>query len=232
VFVVKNRPSEDTCGACRSIAPREHSVDRQTTRKQGCQETERNKKMGRAIVGGFLVCSLAVVMLSTLAPTAPVGADEGSQIQRGFQIAPVPLDLKGKNRALVGLGSYIVNAQGGCNDCHTHPSYAPGGDPFLGQPKQVNAAQYLTGGRQFGPFTSRNLTPDPTTGLPADLTFDQFLEVMRKGIDFEQKHPQISPLLQVMPWPVYGDMTDRDLRAVYEYLSAIPSRPDNPNPGP
>ncbi len=188
--------------------------------------------MGRAIVGGFLVSLMAVVMLSTLAPTAPVGADEGSQIQRGFQIAPVRLDLKGKNRALVGLGSYIVNAQGGCNDCHTHPSYAPGGDPFLGQPKQVNAAQYLTGGRQFGPFTSRNLTPDPTTGLPADLTFDQFLDVMRKGIDFEQKHPQISPLLQVMPWPVYGDMTDRDLRAVYEYLSAIPSRPDNPNPGP
>jgi len=26
-----------------------------------------------------------------------------------------------------------------------------------------------------------------------------------------------------MPWPVYGKMTDRDLRAVYEFLSAIPS---------
>ncbi len=32
-------------------------------------------------------------------------------------------------------------------------------------------------------------------------------------------------LLQVMPWPVYGKMTDRDLIAIYEYLSAIPSRP-------
>ena len=125
-----------------------------------------------------------------------------------------------------------VNAQGGCNDCHTHPSYAPGGDPFLGEPKQINAAQYLAGGRQFGPFTSRNLTPDPTTGLPADLTFEQFLEVMRKGTDFDLKHPQISPLLQVMPWPVFGDMTNRDLRAIYEYLRAIPSLLDNPNPGP
>lgn len=188
--------------------------------------------MSRSVLVGVLVGFVAAFTLWMQPPIAPVAADDNSQIQRGFQIAPVPLDLKGKNRALVGLGSYIVNAQAGCNDCHTHPSYADGGDPFQGQPKQVNADQYLTGGRQFGPFTSRNLTPDPVTGRPADLTFAQFLEVFRKGTDFEQKHPQISPLLQVMPWPVYGDMTDHDLRAVYEYLSSIPPRPDNPNPGP
>ncbi|HVR99325.1 MAG TPA: hypothetical protein VMW27_22075 [Thermoanaerobaculia bacterium] len=29
-------------------------------------------------------------------------------------------------------------------------------------------------------------------------------------------------ILQVMPWPVFGKMTRRDLRAVYEYLSSIP----------
>ena len=29
-------------------------------------------------------------------------------------------------------------------------------------------------------------------------------------------------VLQVMPWPVYGKMTEGDLRAVYEYLRAIP----------
>ena len=186
---------------------------------------------------GALVCLAAVIVVCALLTTSAVYSqkkDEGqeSQIRRGFEIAPVPLNLKGKNRALVGLGSYIVNAQSGCNDCHTHPSYAAGGDPFLGQPKQINAAQYLAGGRQFGPFTSRNLTPDPVTGFPADLTFQQFLDVMHKGTDFDLEHPQISPLLQVMPWPVFGDMTDRDLRAIYEYLSAIPSLKNNPNPGP
>ena len=31
-----------------------------------------------------------------------------------------------------------------------------------------------------------------------------------------------------MPWPVFGKKTDRDLRAVYEYLKAIPSLPGNP----
>ncbi len=38
--------------------------------------------------------------------------------------------------------------------------------------------------------------------------------------------------LQVMPWPVYRNMTDLDLRAIYEYLRAIPSLPNNPNPSP
>ena len=155
------------------------------------------------------------------AQTGPADAEQ-SRIRRGFEIAPVPLRLRGRNRALVGLGSYIVNAQGGCNDCHTNPPYAPGGDPFLGQPEQINVEGYLAGGVEFGPFTSRNLTPDDH-GLPAGLTFQEFKRVLRTGHDFEQAHPQISPKLQVMPWPVYGKMVDRDIRAVYDYLTAIPS---------
>ena len=145
---------------------------------------------------------------------------EKARIEQGFDIAPVRLDLRGKNRSLVGLGSYLVNAVGGCNDCHTNPPYANGGNPFMGQPKQVNAAHYLAGGMAFGPFISRNLTPED--GLPAGHTFDEFVQIIRHGTDFDQAHPQFGPLLQVMPWPVYQDMTDHDLRAIYEYLSAIP----------
>lgn len=146
-----------------------------------------------------------------------------SKIRQGFAIAPVPLDLRGKNRALVGLGSYIVNAQGGCNDCHTAPSYAPGHDPHLGEPKQVNAANYLGGGAHFGPvIVSKNITPDEH-GLPAGLTRDQFIALLRTGMEEDGR------ILQVMPWPVYGDMTDGDLKAIYEYLSSIPSLP---GPGP
>lgn len=148
-----------------------------------------------------------------------------SQIQRGFEISPVPLNLRGKNRALVGLGSYIVNT-GGCNDCHTNPSYAPGGDPFAGEPEQINVPCYLSGGNEFGPFRSRNLTPD-ANGLPGGLTFEEFVHVLRTGEDTTSPSspPFDGGLLQVMPWPVFGKKTDRDLKAVYEYLRAIPSRP-------
>jgi hypothetical protein len=167
-------------------------------------------------------------------------AGEAARIIRGFQIAPVPLNLRGKNVALVGLGSYIVNAQGGCNDCHTFPPYAAGGDPFAGEPKKVNAARYLAGGTPFGPPedpntpVSRNLTPRASNGLPANLTWEQFLRTIRTGADLKHRPPfapsEDNDLLQVMPWPVFQDMTDRDLRAIYEYLRSIPSLPSTPTP--
>jgi hypothetical protein len=149
------------------------------------------------------------------------GDPERARIEQGFAIAPVTLHFRRNLRDQVGLGSYLVNT-GGCNDCHTNPSYAPGHDPFLGQPEQINTEGYLGGGQQFGPFTSRNITPDEN-GLPGGLTWDEFRNMMRTGVDPEQAHPQISPLLQVMPWPVFGKKTDYELRAIYEYLKAIPS---------
>jgi hypothetical protein len=164
-----------------------------------------------------------LVVVGVLAASVVLPAQGGSTIQRGAEIAPVILNMKGLNPALVREGSYIVNALGGCNDCHTVPSYAPGGDPFQGQPELVNAPCYLAGGAQFGPFTSRNITPR-ANGLPAGRTLAQFKSLMRTG-----KATPTSSTLQVMPWPVYGKMTDKDLEAVYEYLSAIPSIP-NPRP--
>jgi hypothetical protein len=151
---------------------------------------------------------------------------QGSRIQRGAELAPVPLNMSGLNPALVREGSYIVNTQGGCNDCHTVPSYAPGGNPFLGQPEQIEARCYLAGGAPFGPFVSRNITPR-ANGLPAGRTLEQFKEIMREGTDFRTPSDG-TPLLQVMPWPVYGKMWDRELEAIYEFLKAIPTI--NPRP--
>jgi len=193
--------------------------------------------MKRKLLVSALVCLVGLVVVlvgpnvipgfSTAdAVAAAPEKDELSEsiIQRGFEIAPVPLDLKGKNRALVGLGSYIVNTSG-CNDCHTNPPYADGGDPFAGQPEQINVPCYLSGGMDFGPFRSRNLTPD-SNGLPAGLTLEEFIHVLRTGEDTTSPFnpPFDNGLLQVMPWPVFGKKTDRELTAVYEYLSAIPRR--------
>lgn len=163
------------------------------------------------------------------------GSSDEAKVRRGLEIAPVPLDLRGRNRALVGLGSYIVNAQAGCNDCHTWPNFAPGGNPYFGQPTAINAANYLAGGRPFGPFVSRNLTPDPASPMTKEERYQEFVSIMRTGLDPDALHPQFGPFLQVMPWPVYQNMTDRDLRAIFEYLSAIPHAdpyctPSNPDP--
>jgi hypothetical protein len=139
----------------------------------------------------------------------------------GLRIAPVRLNLKGKNHELVGLGSYILNAQGGCNDCHNNGmQYHVGGNPFLGQHKQVNSAGYLVGGAVVFGVTAPNLRPElgTTPPLPAGRTYAQFAAEMRTGIDPDDGH-----ILQVMPWPDFQDMTHQDLRAIYEYLSALPA---------
>jgi hypothetical protein len=160
--------------------------------------------------------------------------DEKLKIQIGQQVNPVVLKIGNKDPDTVYLGSYIVNA-GGCNDCHTNPSFADGGDPYKGQPKRVNANGFLGGGQTFGPFTSRNITPD-VNGKPAGMTLAEFTQIIRTGVDLDHVHPQFGPFLQVMPWPAFQIWTDRDLNAVYTYLSVIPCLEGdpgvNPNPAP
>lgn len=97
--------------------------------QEGCArrrewEKENRVKSGKKfrIMGATLACAgLAVVgtLISSPRGRADDQGDEAdSRIERGFEIAPVPLNLEGKNPALVGLGSYIVNTEG-CNDCHS-----------------------------------------------------------------------------------------------------------------
>src|SRR6202048_5163745 len=134
---------------------------------------------------------IAAVAMATVLQVPAAGADEISQILRGYEIITEifskgkMLNFAGKDLALVGLGSYLVNSTG-CNDCHTHPNYADNHNPYIGQPERLNTDFYLSGGRIFGPVAtpiavSANITPDKTTGRPAGLTLAGFLEVMRTG---------------------------------------------------
>jgi hypothetical protein len=120
------------------------------------------------------------------------------------------------------------------------------GDPYEGTPltqsptgqlvANFNSSHYLAGGQCFGPFMARNLTPEtndqPYPGLPEGLTEAEFIKVLRTGEDIHCEKEPSDPIcalgpptavLQVMPWPTYHSMTDSDLKAVYAYLTAIPS---------
>ncbi len=172
-------------------------------------------KVKMLIRGVALILAIAVVGLLT-AGAKPNDNKSDSRIQKGLAISPVHLNLQGKNRAKVGLGSYLVNAVAGCNDCHTCTSYAPGHAPYIGGDGQINSVNFLAGGVPFGPFpSSANLTPD-ANGLPAGLTLDEFITTIRTGHDPE------GDLLFVMPWPIYRNQNRQDLEAIYAYLTAIP----------
>src|SRR5258708_30676910 len=151
---------------------------------------------------GSVAALLSITLVTTQGRSGRVRADDGdgeeSKIQQGFTIAPVPLNLKGKDRALVGLGSYIVNAHADCNGCHLAPvcpAYLPGGDPYQGQkPTKVNPNGYLGGGIPFNVLLpagipsgavvfSRNLTPDKTGRPEGGHTFEEFRQIIRTGVD-------------------------------------------------
>ena len=224
------------------------------------------KQLGKAAVAFAVVAAinLTAMWLGTSKGHAQDRrSDDEWKIRKGLEIAPVPLNMHGKNPELVGLGSYLVNGDGDCNGCHSAgppTQFTPDGNPYqlappFGGIKKVNPATYLGGGRNFGPLIpgsasiiSRNLTPDKT-GMPVGgRPFSDFVYIMRTGMDLDKLHPQCpagSPdisclpapfngaLLQVMPWPDFQNLTDQDLRAIYEYLSALPcvagpSDPKNP----
>ena len=132
---------------------------------------------------------------------------------------------------------------------HNPYQLVPGSNPPVDQPQQINPATYLGGGRDFGflgppsnsntaHIISRNLTPD-SSGLPEGSTFDQFVAHIRTGVDDDNRHPTCpgppgtppngcvpypfdGRLLQIMPWTNFKDMSDQNLRAIYEYLKAVP----------
>ena len=225
--------------------------------------TRQHFAKGAGAIAAVLAIGLAGMMISSPRGQAQNGgSDEESKIQQGFAIAPVPLNLAGKNRALVGLGSYLVNGDGDCNGCHSagpQTEFTQNGNAYLlppvfGGKKTVNPKTYLGGNRDFlalvpgsAHIISRNLTPDKT-GMPeGGRPFSEFLQIIRTGIDLDKLHPTCAPgtindgcvpfpfngaLLQIMPWTAFQNMTDHDIQAIYEYLSAIPCIAGPPAPDP
>jgi len=138
----------------------------------------------------------------------------------------------------VARGKYLVEIAG-CHDCHTpqkmganglepdmsrmlagHPADrtlppppAPSG-PWIVSSIDSNTA--FAG--PWGISYTRNLTPDKETGLGA-WTEQQFVETIRNG-RHQGRGRQILP---PMPWPVYRNMTDADLKAIFAYLKTIPA---------
>ena len=135
-------------------------------------------------------------------------------------------------------GKYIVSTSG-CHDCHTPMKMGPTGpEPDMtralsGHPADVKiekgpalpgewaAAVNMTGTAWSGPwgisFTA-NLTPDRNNGLGI-WTEDMFMRAIREG-----KHMGTSrPILPPMPWQVYRNLTDDDLKSVFAYLKTIPA---------
>jgi hypothetical protein len=62
-----------------------------------------------------------------------------------------------------------------------------------------------------------NLTPDENTGI-GSWSEETFVAAIRSG-----RHMGVSrPILPPMPWNVYRNLSDEDLKAIYTYLRSLP----------
>jgi len=117
----------------------------------------------------------------------------------------------------VSRGKYLVSISP-CADCHT---------PLAkGQP---NAALPFAGGfplnGPWGNLASANITSDPS-GIPY---YDEalFVSAMRTGYVKARK------LTQIMPWHVFRNLSDEDLKAIFAFVKTLPPvkhRVDNAEP--
>ncbi|HTW74852.1 MAG TPA: hypothetical protein VMD56_08035, partial [Steroidobacteraceae bacterium] len=143
-----------------------------------------------------------------------------------------------KDAAAVARGHYLVTV-GGCNDCHSpkimtpqgpvvdttrllsgHPANErlpplPAGVLAPGNWGAVTTSDETAWVGAWGTSFAANLTPDPT-GL-GNWTVQMFINSMRNG-----KYMGISrPILPPMPWAYYGQMSNRDLEAIFAYLRSL-----------
>jgi len=132
-------------------------------------------------------------------------------------------------------GKYLVSIMG-CTDCHTPLKMgAKGPEPdmerFLsGHPEQIGALKpstpqgpWIWGSTEtntafsgpWGVSYAANLTPDPS-GLSI-WTDEMFVQAIRTG-----RHMGVSrPIMPPMPWPVFRNASDEDLKSIRAYLRTI-----------
>jgi mono/diheme cytochrome c family protein len=114
-------------------------------------------------------------------------------------------------RAIAERGRYIVMTTG-CIGCHaTNGSRGPDYSKYL-----AGGALKITSPK--GTFVSRNLTPDPETGL-ARRTDEEVARVLRSGV-FPDGH--VVPHT-AMPWANFSNWTEEDRHAVVTYLRHLPA---------
>ncbi|TMI64351.1 MAG: c-type cytochrome [Bacteroidetes bacterium] len=134
-------------------------------------------------------------------------------------------------------GEYLVNAVG-CDDCHSPKKMGAqgpeiiselrfSGSPSTAQLPSVNTGEIKKGWMMFAPDLTSAVGPwgqSYAANISSDATGignwkeEQFLKALRegkyKGLD------NTRPLLPPMPWFVYKNFSDDDLKSIFAYLKS------------
>jgi mono/diheme cytochrome c family protein len=183
--------------------------------------------------------SLVVISLTLLA-LAVAGALSARTADAPVATAPASgTATPDSGDAQLARGKYMVTVSA-CHDCHTpFKMGATGPEPDMtrmlsGHPEslQISAppapltAPWVMSGAHtntawagpWGVSFTANLTPDKETGI-GDWNVQTFKETIRSGRHMGRGRQILPP----MPWPMYRNMTDQDLEAIFAYLRTIPA---------
>jgi mono/diheme cytochrome c family protein len=127
-------------------------------------------------------------------------------LTRILQTLPQPITevVAGPNMSTpVKYGAYLAE-MANCIECHT---------PVNARHEPIPGMEMAGGNPESGGVMSANLTPDASGIVYYDEAL--FIETMRTGFVHARK------LSSAMPWWVYRNMTDADLKAVFAYLRTL-----------
>jgi cytochrome c553 len=170
-----------------------------------------------------------IVVLSIAATVIMYAVSSGNE--KSEQAKPMTQEEKVKR------GEYLVNAVG-CDDCHSpkrmgkhEPEIIPelrfSGSPSTAQLPSVNTGEIKKGWMMFAPDLTSAAGPwgqSYAANISSDATGignwkeEQFIKALRegkyKGLD------NTRPLLPPMPWFVYKNFSDDDLKSIFAFLKS------------
>jgi mono/diheme cytochrome c family protein len=160
-----------------------------------------------------------IAYIRTLEPVDFKPAESKSNFPMNFIINTIPkkgnpVKLPSKTDEAA-YGKYIATSAG-CVECHSPVDKG-----------RIIAGKEFSGGREF-PFPngnilrSSNLTTDRETGIGA-WSKEQFVKLFKARSDSAAENMKVGPtdFNTIMPWVMYGKMTEEDLGAIYTYLRSI-----------
>lgn len=161
-----------------------------------------------------------IAYIRTLKPIANNVPESKSDFPMNFIINTIPHEpsftkLPPKTD-VINYGKYLTNAAA-CIDCHT--KFEKG---------SLVAGTEYGGGREF-PFPdgsivrSANISSDEETGI-GGWDDETFVSLFKAHSDSATLNTQLNPgdFNSIMPWTMYGRMTDEDLKAIFAYLKTVP----------
>lgn len=163
-----------------------------------------------------------IAYLRTLEPIENQVEESVSDFPVNIIVKTIPAKGTPSKRPLlsdsVAYGAYVANACG-CVECHTPDENG-----------QILRELSFSGGRLFkmpggGELRSSNISKDPETGI-GKWSKKAFIQRFKAYTDPSYAAPNVGPgeYNTIMPWTMYGNMTEDDLGAIYTYLQTMPAQ--------